>query len=114
MLPVFVPPPSLMGRAGGSEVPNLRRVTPVGSVPPCTCVPPADAPSAVVPVGGASLPLGGIFVDGACGSPCLVSHGVDVFLCILFLRVDDRATDVLVLPDLHDLFGLPQVLGLMV
>ncbi len=69
MLPVFVPPPSLIGRVGGSGVPNSRQVTPVGSVSPCADAPDAAAPATVAPVDGAPLPPGGIFVVGAGGSP---------------------------------------------
>ena len=69
MLPVFVPPPSLIGRVGGSGVPNLRRVAPVGSAPPCVDALAAAVPGTVALVGGAPLPLGGISVSGAGGSP---------------------------------------------
>ncbi len=69
MLPVFVLPPSMIGRVGGSGVPNLRRVAPVGSVPPCADAPAAAAPATVALVGGAPLPHGGIFVSGAGGYP---------------------------------------------
>jgi len=69
MLPVFAPPPSLIGRVGGSGVPNLRRVAPVDSVPPYVDAPAAAAHATVAPVGGAPLPPGGISVYGAGGSP---------------------------------------------